>query len=160
MTISYDRPLADELPSNAADVRLELALTRMTLSELNSLQDHLHALLRAGLPSNEHLAKALEGHDVDVAGWLRFRESHDDAVKVVMLLGAIAVAIAWLTYRHMPAPTRRLQDAVATVREDHVYMLPIPRNDPCFCGSGGRFRACHGKLPSAVPMKASARTIR
>lgn len=160
MTISFDSRPASELPSDAADARLESALTGMTLDELNELQDHLHALLRAGLPPVERIAEVLKGHDVDVARWLRFRQSDDDAVKVVMLLGAVAVAIAWLTYRHMPAPTRRLQDAVATVREDHVYMLPIPRNDPCFCGSGGRFRACHGKLPSAAPMKASARTMR
>jgi uncharacterized protein YecA (UPF0149 family) len=85
------------------------------------------------------------------ASWFRFRRSTGEAVKVVMLLGALAVAMAWLTHRHMPAPTTRLQDAMARVREDHVYMLPIPRTDPCFCGSGGRFRACHGKPPMAAP---------
>jgi hypothetical protein len=139
-------------PLNAADARLESILRRMTLDELNRLQDTLFEQLRAGLPSTEQIAEALQRHDAGVAGWLRNRESDAAAVKVVMLLGALAVAIAWLTHRNMPAPTRRLQDAIARVSEDHVYMLPIPRSDPCFCGSGGRFRACHGKPPVASAM--------
>jgi hypothetical protein len=136
---------------NAADARLEAALNRMTLDELNRLQDTLFEQLRMGLPSNEQIAKALERQDVDVAAWFRFRESEGRAVKSMMLLGALAVAIAWMTYRGRPAPTHRLQDAIARICEDHVYMLPIPRSDPCFCGSSTRFRACHGQPPVASP---------
>lgn len=160
MTTSYDVNVPAGLilnGSNPADAQLESVLVCMTLDELNCLQDTLHAQLRGGLPSIQHIARALERQNGDVAGWLRFREPHDEAVKVVMLLGALAVAIAWLTYRRTPAPTGRLQAAVATVCEDHVYMLPIPRNDPCFCGGGGRFRACHGKLPSAAPITTADR---
>ena len=137
--------------ASSADARIESVLTAMTLEELSRLQDILLEQLRTGLPSSEQIAKALERQSVEVAAWYRFRESPSDAVKVVMLLGALAVAIAWLTHRRTPAPTSRLQDAIARVREDHVYMLPIPRSDPCFCGSGGRFRACHGRPPVAAP---------
>lgn len=137
-------------PWNAADVRVESALRAMTLDELTRLQDVLFERLRTGLPSGEQIARALEPHSAQVAAWFRFREARGEAVKVVMLLGALAVAIAWMTHRHAPAPTPRLQDAIARVREDHVYMLPIPRSDPCFCGSGSRFRTCHGRPPVAV----------
>ena len=123
----------------------------MTLVELSRMQDVLFEQLRTGLPSNDQIAKLIEGHDADVAAWFRVRDSRGEAAKVVMLLGALAVEIAWQTHRHMPAPTPRIQDAIARVREDHVYMLPIPRSDPCFCGSGGLFRACHGRPPIAVP---------
>jgi hypothetical protein len=137
--------------ASSADARIESVLTAMTLEELSRLQDILLEQLRTGLPSSEQIAKALERQSVEVAAWFRFRQSTGEAVKVVMLLGALAVASAWMTHRHIPAPTHRLQDAMARVREDHVYMLPIPRSDPCFCGSGGRFRACHGRPPVAAP---------
>ncbi|WP_161600635.1 SEC-C domain-containing protein [Mycolicibacterium hodleri] len=136
---------------NASDADVESAFGRMTLDELSRMQDVLFEQLRSGLPSTEQIATALERHDADVAAWFRVRDSRGEAVKVVMLLGALAVAIAWLTHRHMAAPSPRIQEAIARVREDHVYMLPIPRSDPCFCGSGSLFRACHGRPPIAAP---------
>lgn len=135
----------------SADAHVEAVLAGMTLDELSHLQDALLEELRTGMPSAEQVAKVLEGQSVEVAAWFRFRQSTGEAVKVVMLLGALAVAIAWMTHRHVPAPAHRLQDAMARVREDHVYMLPIPRSDPCFCGSGSRFRSCHGRPPMAAP---------
>jgi hypothetical protein len=138
-------------PRHAADAHVESVLGRMTLDELNAMQDVLLEQLRGGLPSSEHIARALERQSPEVAAWFRFREAPGEAVKVVMLLGALAVASAWLTHRSTPAPTSRLQDAIARVREDHVYMLPIPRSDPCFCGSGALFKGCHGKPPVAAP---------
>lgn len=137
--------------ASTPDAHVESVLNAMTLVELTGLQDALLAQLRSGLPSTEQIAKALECQSVEVAAWYRFRESPSEAVKVVMLLGALAVASAWMTYRHEPAPPRRLQDAMARVHEDHVYMLPIPRSDPCFCGSGNLFRTCHGRPPLAAP---------
>ncbi|MEU0498539.1 SEC-C domain-containing protein [Mycobacterium sp. NPDC006124] len=136
---------------SSADAYVETALVGMTLDELSHLQDALLEQLRTGMPSTEQIARALDDHSAEVAAWFRFRQSTGEAVKIVMLLGALAVAIAWMTHRHVPAPDHRLQDAMARVREDHVYMLPIPRSDPCFCGSGSRFRSCHGRPPLAAP---------
>lgn len=135
----------------SADAHVEAVLVGMTLDELSHLQDVLLEELRTGMPSSEQIAKALERQSVEVAEWFRFRQTTGEAVKIVMLLGALAVAIAWMTHRHVPAPPNRLQEAMARVREDHVYMLPIPRSDPCFCGSGSRFRSCHGRPPLAAP---------
>ena len=136
---------------NPADARVEEALCAMTVEELGRIQDVLLAQLRTGLPSTAQITKSLERESPEVAAWFRFREAPGEAVKVVMLLGALAVAVAWRTHRKMAAPSPRLQDAIARVREDHVYMLPIPRSEPCFCGSGARFRGCHGKPPVAAP---------
>jgi hypothetical protein len=133
-----------------ADARVGSVLNGMTLDELSRMQDVLLEQLRLGLPPSEQIADALERQSAEVAAWFRFRESTGEAVKVVMLLAALAVASAWMTHRQMPATIQRLQDAMASVHEDHVYMLPIPRDDPCFCGSGGRFRACHGRPPLAA----------
>ena len=145
---AYDRAAASR---HAADAGVESALRRMSVEELSRLQDVLLGQLRTGLPSTEQLARAVESESLDVAAWFRFREAPDEAVRVVMLLAALAVGVAWRTHRHSPAPVPKLQDAIARVREDHVYMLPIPRSEPCFCGSGARFRGCHGKPPLGAP---------
>ncbi|GLP73372.1 hypothetical protein TUM20983_04820 [Mycobacterium antarcticum] len=141
----------DHEASQAADAGVESALCCMTLDELSRMQDVLFDQLRTGLPAVERIAAALDCLDPEVGAWLRLHDDRGEAVRVVMLLGALAVAIAWMTHRHTPAPSPRLRDAIARVREDHVYMLPIPRSDPCFCGSGSQFRACHGRPPMAVP---------
>lgn len=139
------------IDARTSDARIERALRRMSLDQVNRLQDILLAQLRAGLPSSDRIATALGQESTEVAAWFRFREAPGQAVKVVMLLGALAVASAWMTHRGMPAPAPKLQDAIARVREDHVYMLPIPRSDPCFCGSSAQFKTCHGKPPMAAP---------
>ena len=45
-----------------------------------------------------------------------------------------------------PNPVR--SDSAAVAAEDHnTYMgMKVGRNDPCPCGSGKKFKACHGKL--------------
>jgi hypothetical protein len=142
--------LASE-PLNAMDAGLEAALSQLTLVELNRLQDTLFEQYRRGPRPIEHVAKALERQYADVAAWFRFRESDGEAIKSTMLLGTVAVAIAWVRYLGRPAPAQKLQDAIARICEDHVYMLPIPRSAPCFCGSGSQFKKCHGRMPLAAP---------
>lgn len=138
------------MSTSSADARLESALCALEHPELTRLQETVHHHLRFELPSPAQLAKAVEAEHPDVAVWLRFREA-DDAVKILMVLGALAVAIAWLEHRHTPAPDGRLESVIARVDEGHLYMLPIPRSDQCFCGSGTRFKSCHGRPPVAAP---------
>jgi hypothetical protein len=123
----------------------------MTLEQLTRLRSTLSADLRFGLPPTSQIADALEPLDDEVAAWLRVRESPDDAHRVVMLLAAITVAIAWMGSRQQPAPPGRLQEAIARVGDKHVYLLPIPRSGPCFCGSGNPFSSCHGVVPLRAP---------
>jgi hypothetical protein len=135
------------------DERLGMALRDMTVDELRRLQETLHTLIRQGNASEAQIAKAVESQSNDVATWLRFRRTGDDAATMELLLGTLAVAIAWLTYRAKPAPTRNIQQAIDSIDEGHPYLLPIPRCDPCFCGSGTKFKNCHGRPPSAAPTR-------
>ena len=70
----------------------------MTLEELSRLQDILLEQRRTGMPSSEQIATALERQSVEVAAWFRFRQYHGRGVTIVMLLGALAVATAWITH--------------------------------------------------------------
>ena len=134
------------------DERLAMALHRMTVDELRRLQETLHTLIREGNASEAELAKTVECQSKDVGTWLRFRGTRAD-VATVVLLGTLAVAIAWLTHRGKPAPVPSIQQAIDNVDEGHPYLLPIPRCDPCFCGSGTKFKSCHGRPPSAAPAR-------
>jgi hypothetical protein len=143
----------DDTSSNAQriDARLESALDRMTLEQLTRLRSTLSAELCFGLPPISQIADALEPLDDEVAVWLRVRKSPDEAHRVVMLLAALTVAIAWMGSRQRPSPAGRLQEAIARVCDKHVYLLPIPRSGPCFCGSGNPFSSCHGVVPLRAP---------
>ncbi len=137
--------------ANSDDVPVESVLNGMTLDQLGAVQDTLFEQLRAGLPPAERIADALERESAGVAKWFRLQALRGEAVEVVTLLVGLAVASASMQHGGTPASTRQLHAAMARVREEHVYMLPIPRDDPCFCGSGSRFRACHGRRPIAAP---------
>ena len=133
------------------DEQLVAALEHMTLAELVALQQVLHEELRTGRPTTAELAKAAGGRSIEVAVWMRFHANHTESAKIVMLLGALAVSIAWMTYRGTPAPVTTLRKAMTIIEEGRVYMLPIPRTDPCFCGSRATFKSCHGTPPVAAP---------
>jgi SEC-C motif len=135
------------------DERLGMAICGMTVDELRRLQEALHTLIREGNASEAQITKTVESQSKDMVTWLRFRRTGDDAATVVLLLGALAVAIAWLTYRAKPAPAPSIQHAIDSIDEGHTYLLPIPRCDPCFCGSGTKFKNCHGRPPSAAPTR-------
>ena len=79
----------------------------MTFEQLTHLRSTLCAQLCFGLPPNAQIADALDSLDEDVAAWLRVRDAPDEAHRVVMLLAALTVAIAWMGSRHEPAPAGR-----------------------------------------------------
>ncbi|WP_237570026.1 SEC-C domain-containing protein [Mycolicibacterium lacusdiani] len=137
--------------SNRDDEQLVAALERMALAELVALQRVLHDELRTGRPTTAILAKAAGAHSIEVAVWLRFHANHTESAKLAMLLGTLAVSIAWRTYRGTPAPDTTLRQAMTIIEEGRVYMLPVPRTDPCFCGSRATFKSCHGMPPVAAP---------
>jgi hypothetical protein len=133
------------------DSQLIAALNQMTLAELMSLQDALNNALGSGHVTTTAWAQAIDGHSTEAAIWLCSHPYRDEESKLVILLATLAVAIAWMTYRKSPASESDLQQAMGTARDGHAYMLPIPRGDPCFCGSRAKFRLCHGMPPVAEP---------
>jgi hypothetical protein len=127
------------------DARLESALQRCSPGELLDVQA-LVLRMRADRSAADDVAAGLP----DVTRWLQERGDRDSDAKTFMLLGAVALALAWLTHRARPAPTDRLRQALTTIGDGHAYMLAIPRSGPCFCGSDSQFRYCHGQPPVAA----------
>lgn len=138
-------------PANCHDLndpRLESALGSRTLAELEALQSTLQWLHREGF-SVGATAVALQEDSPDAASWMTLG-GRDDAAKVTVLLGALAVAIAWQTYRARSAPEFDIRRAIERIDAGVAYTLPIPRHKPCFCGSDARYRDCHGRPPVAA----------
>jgi hypothetical protein len=131
------------------DAHLEAALSAKTLVALAVLQKSLQHLHGSGL-TVDHMTELTANHTPAVAHWLHARGGCDETTKATMLLGAVAVAIVWQTYRMRPAPAGELRRAIQRIESGVAYTLPIPRHKPCFCGSGTRFRDCHGHPPIAV----------
>lgn len=130
------------------DARLGSALRNMASDQLRALQRSLQELHRSGQTASE-IAQTIQVQAKDVALWLWCRASCNDVAAVPMLLGAIAVAIAWLSYRNQYAPEDRILGAIKTIGEGRAYMLPIPRQGPCFCSSDAVYKNCHGHPPIA-----------
>ncbi|HVJ74452.1 MAG TPA: DUF5672 family protein [Casimicrobiaceae bacterium] len=59
-----------------------------------------------------------------------------------------AIASRLLAAQLDHAEARRLRDEASRMR---AQGNAVGRNDPCPCGSGKRYKACHGSLPAATP---------
>lgn len=134
---------------SVVDARLHATLGTHTLAELIAVQHTLQRLHRDG-NAVDHIASALQRDSAVVAQWLSPCDRRDDEDKVLLLLGALAVAIAWHTYRARPASADDLLYAFERIESGVSYTLPIPRHKPCFCGSEDRYRDCHGRPPMAA----------
>jgi SEC-C motif len=115
------------------------------------LRDVLHAALVDDTPSVADVADIVAIYSIGTAEWVRSREGDEPTDVVMMLLSAVAVAIAWWTHRHMRPPVESIRTIVSSIDNGDAYLLPIPRSEPCFCDSGLRFKACHGRPPVANP---------
>ena len=142
----------------AVDEHVVAALHDMTVDDLRQLRGALVEARRGELsPSlaedaiiTNYVARQLN----TVYSWLYADDGRERHAKTMVLLGAVAVAIAWWTYRTQAAPLQSIRHATELVDEGHQYMLPIPRGNPCFCGSDETFKGCHGRPPHAAPLVA------
>lgn len=140
--------IADRQPkrTDLTDAGLESALGSYSLAELHAVQDSLQKMHRDGHTVGQ-IVVAIQKDSADVAVWLSTPDHRHDADKVMMLLAALAVAIAWQTYRARPADPGGLLHAIERIESGVAYTLPIPRHKSCFCGSEDRYRDCHGRPP-------------
>lgn len=145
--MAYAKSISSADHCNDVDAHLETALQDCTLDELCDMRAMVLRSSDSRSAMNEVATRIPE-----VAHWARFRGGADGDVDamVFMLLGALALAIAWLQHRSQPAPAHRIQQALAAINDGHPYLLAIPRSGPCFCGGARQFRHCHGRPPVAA----------
>lgn len=129
--------------------RLQAAIRAHTPAELTHIQGVLQQLNHKG-HNVAQISDSLRDESAEIGRWLVHSDSREDADKVLVLLAALAVAIAWQTYRARPASADDLLYAFERMESGVAYTLPIPRHKPCFCGREDRYRDCHGRPPMAA----------
>ena len=75
-------------------------------------------------------------------------QSQEQVAEAAQALEAQAGQLANVTYTH-PNEDGSVSQEAAAAADDTLQPAPGPkvgRNDPCPCGSGKKFKACHGKL--------------
>jgi hypothetical protein len=138
---------------------LDVVFHDLEYESLCTLRDALHTLLRDVLhaalvddnPSIADVADIVAIHSTGTAQWVRSREGDEPTDVVMMLLSAVAVAVAWWTHRHTRPPVESIRSIVMNIDNGDAYLLPIPSSEPCFCDSGLKFKACHGRPSLARP---------
>ena len=77
-----------------------------------------------------------------LADWLIVDDSAAFASTLAIVLD---VLLALYALSEEPAPPDQLKDVIENVVAGDLHRLPLPPRGACFCGSGDRFKKCHGK---------------
>lgn len=133
--------------------RLQVIFEDMSVSQLLQAQQALQAALRQPDVTVDDVAASVEKASAGFAAWIReFASQHKDVIALVgVLLTAVMLAIALM--RGEPPPTTNNYhfdiDVEVEVkrleRGEPVARPPYPRRQPCLCGSGKRYKNCHGR---------------
>ena len=69
---------------------------------------------------------------------------------VMVILGVLAVIVPMRTGSHQPTEDqiRRVCHQVSEQQSKVADVRKVGRNDPCPCGSGAKFKKCHGAPPT------------
>lgn len=111
--------------------RLRAAVTRADAAA------SLDALADAVAPSSERLAAWLHRQPVGTSG----------ASVAALLTTVINVLLTLYVVADEAAPPAQVAEVVDKARTGLLHEMPIPGRVSCFCGSGKRYKRCHGTAP-------------
>ncbi len=111
--------------------RLRAAVTRT-----DAVVD-LDVLAAAVAPSSERLATWLHRQPVGTNG----------ASVAALLTTVINVLLTLYVVADEAAPPAQVAEVVDKARTALLHEMPIPGRVSCFCGSGKRYKRCHGTAP-------------
>jgi len=94
--------------------------------------------------SVEALAQAVEPISAPLAGWLR-KQSAEPPVVATALAAIVGVLLTIWILSEEPATPGRLDDVIDKGLAGRLDEMPIPRRGACFCGSGKKYKSCHGR---------------
>lgn len=94
--------------------------------------------------SVEVLAETVEPVSAPLAGWLR-EQSAEPPVVATALSAIVGVLLTIWILSEEPATPGRLDDVIDKALAGRLDEMPIPRRGACFCGSGRKYKSCHGR---------------
>jgi hypothetical protein len=90
------------------------------------------------------LAQAVEPVSPPLAGWLR-EQPAEPSVVAAALSAIVGVLLTIWILSEEPATPGRLDDVIDKGLAGRLNEMPIPRRGACFCGSGKKYKSCHGR---------------
>lgn len=134
------------------DGQLQWVFRELTGSQLRELRVTLTEALARDDVTAEEVAAAVEPTSSMLAKLLAGVENRQG---LITLVGTI-VAIITLVLQQQghdggdhPPPPAKVGQVIEKVRSGNFE--DYPRNEKCFCGSGTKFKKCHGRHPAADP---------
>jgi hypothetical protein len=130
-----------------------------TLEQIRAVVEEVQAEKSASV---EETAAKLEAADPALAELAALVRSQSNRMEVWTILSIIVPVLIWLASRgSAPAPapvvTEKIVVEVVTQAPQTDWSQP-GRNAQCPCGSGAKFKRCHGAGPSARPTAAGGPT--
>jgi hypothetical protein len=105
----------------------------------------------------EKVAESVESASPGLASWIRTKANENQGVlslvQILLWIVSILLTIGQLTDKAAPPSnvTNNQTIITQTIQKldngEAVNNPPIPRRQPCFCGSGKRYKNCHGRHP-------------
>lgn len=136
------------------DGQLRWVFREMTADQLRELKGTLSEALTRDDVTVEGVAAAVEPTSTALANMLRACEDRQGLISFVsMILAMIALVLQLHDRGDSPPPPAQIEQVIVNVQSGNVE--GYPRNEKCFCGSGHKFKKCHGRHSTADPPPAS-----
>ncbi|WP_237570138.1 SEC-C domain-containing protein [Mycolicibacterium lacusdiani] len=94
--------------------------------------------------SVDDLAEAVDPVSAPLGRWLR-EQSAEPPVVAAALSAIVGVLLTIWILSEEPATPERLDDVIDKALAGRLNEMPIPRRGACFCGSGKKYKSCHGR---------------
>jgi hypothetical protein len=131
------------------DGRLQMVFHDMGMTELKALRDAIWEAAADDQTKIEDVVAIVEQASPGFAEWLKtYWSNQTNRIEVwaiiPIILAIIGLAIDF-SKQDPPPPAEQINQVIVHVQSGLLDQLPLPRQKPCFCGSGKRYNQCHGQ---------------
>ena len=122
---------------------LDSVFYRMSANDLFLVKAALTATRDAG--TVQDVAARIEPVSAPLAAWVA--QQHDVRSTGDVLSTIVGVLLSLYVVSEEPAPPEELRQVIENAASGQLHMMPLSRRADCFCGSGKKYKSCHGRTP-------------
>src|SRR6185312_476163 len=91
------------------------------------------------------VAARVEPVSAPLATWVAGQ--HDVRRTGDVLSTIVGVLLSLYVVSEEPAPPEELHQVIENAASGQLHRMPLSRRADCFCGSGKKYKSCHGRTP-------------
>lgn len=122
---------------------LESVFYRMSATDLYLVKAALTATRDAG--TVDEVAARIEPVSAPLARWVARQADVRGTGDVLSTIVGVLLTLYMLSEE--PAPPDQLHEVVEKAAAGQPHLMPLPKRVDCFCGSGKKYKSCHGRTP-------------